>query len=422
MNIPTKLNVQDPVEDQDQSDPAKKGWMVGCPPPADKLIKFIPADNKFPKMRWSLANIRQLVPTAQISRGPGPISNLPTRYHDISNVTWVDAEGKTKTFMDMMNLTYTDGLMVLHKGNVIYEKYFGVMNPTKPHLAMSVTKSFVGTLGAILVHEKLIDDTKPVIHYVPELAKTAYGDATVRQVLDMTISVKYSEDYTDPNAEVWNYSQSAGSMPRFEDYHGPQTLYEFLLTLEKDKEHQHDERFWYKTVNTEILAWIIRRVTGKPLAIYLSERIWQRMGAADDAYFMVDSIGTESAGGGYNTCLHDLARFGEVMRNRGYFNGQQVIPSEVIDDIKRGGDKAKFAPAGYETLKGWSYRNMWWVGQDAVGEFEARGIHGQRIHINSKAEMTIVRYASHPHASNIINDPPTQAAYRALAQYLENLK
>ncbi|MFY0104265.1 6-aminohexanoate hydrolase, partial [Acinetobacter baumannii] len=85
-----------------------------------------------------------------------------------------------------------------------------------------------------------------------------------------------------------------------------------------------------------VLAWIVRRASNKSLAALLSERIWQPMGAENDAYFGVDSIGTESGGGGLNTTLRDLARFGEMIRNDGRFNGRQILPKSVIDDIRRG--------------------------------------------------------------------------------------
>eukprot|EP01133_Synstelium_polycarpum_P006553 gene6553-7596_t len=420
--FPLTTNRTQDYGDQDQTDPAKLKWMVGCPPPADKLICWIPEHNSFPRFRWSFAHLREMTATHQVFHGHGPVSKLERHEENIENLTFTLEDGSKHTFLDMMNMTYTDGLIVMHKGKVLYEKYFGVMNDHRPHLAMSVTKSFVGTMAAILVHEKKIDDTALVSKYLPEMLHTAYGDATVRQVMDMTVGVKYSEDYGDENAEVWNYSQSAGSMPRLPGYDGPETLYEFLVTLKKEGEH--GERFFYKTVNTEVLAWIIRRVlpNNQTLSEYLSERIWSKMGAENDAFFMVDSIGTESAGGGFNTVLQDLARFGEVMRNKGHYNGQQVIPQEVVEDIMRGGDKEKFAMAGYTTLPGWSYRNMWWVGGEDVGEYEARGIHGQRIYVNPRADLSIVRYASHPIAFNAANDPPTHGAYRALAKHLMEKK
>lgn len=122
-----------------------------------------------------------------------------------------------------------------------------------------------------------------------------------------------------------------------------------------------------------------------------------------------------------NTGLRDLARFGEMLRNNGKFNGQQIIPKAVVDDIRRGGDKELFSKGGYPLLQGWSYRNMWWVTHNEDGAFMARGVHGQRIHIDPKAEMVIVRYASHPVAGNAANDPTTLPAFQALAQHLKKL-
>ena len=133
---------------------------------------------------------------------------------------------------------------------------------------------------------------------------------------------------------------------------------------------------------------------------------------------MVDRIGTESGGGGLNTTLRDLARFGETMRNGGRANGQQVIPPSAVAEITSGGDKAKFAKAGYTLLPGWSYRDMWWATNNDHGAYMARGIHGQSIYVDPKAEMVIVRYAAHPIAANAGNDPLTLPAFHAVANAL----
>ncbi len=399
--------------DATATDPVALGWMQGFPPAADKQIGFNVASSAFPRQRWSFSHMRELVPTASVWHGRDGVSPLPRAERDIGTVPFTDADGSRRTFADMLGLTYTDGILVMHKGKVVYERYFGALDDHTPHLAMSVTKSFVGTLAATLAADGKLDPSAPVTRYLPEMAGTAYGDATVRQVMDMTIGVKYSENYADPKAEVFDYARAGGMMPRDPNYAGPKTFYDFLLTLQKEGEH--DQAFAYKTVNAEVLAWIVKRASGQSLARLLSDRIWQKMGAENDAYFTVDSVGSESGGGGLNTTLRDLARFGETMRNDGRFNGKQVIPASVVADIRRGGDRAKFAKAGYATLQGWSYRDMWWVSNDDHGVFEARGIHGQRIYVDPKAEMTIVRYASHPIAANGANDPVTHRAYRALA-------
>ncbi len=400
-----------------QTDPVAGKVMQGFPPPPDKTVRFGDGtSSRFPGTRWSFSHIRELVPTANVWRGDGAVAALPRAIRDIDQIPVTTMDGKAITFGDMPALTYTDGLLVLHKGEVIYEKYFGAGEAHVPHIAFSVTKSFVGTLAAILVAQGKLDPDAPVTKYVPELKDSAYGDATVRQVMDMTIGVKYSENYSDPKAEVFDYARAGGMMPQPPGYSGPKTFYDFLVTLKKEGEH--GQAFAYKTSNAEVLAWIVKRASGQSMADLLSKEIWRKLGAENDAYFMVDSIGVESGGGGLNTTLRDLARFGEMIRNKGKFNGQQVIPEAAAAEVAKGGDKAKFAMAGYKTLPGWSYHDMWWHTENANGAFAARGIYGQSIYIDPKAEMVIVRYASHPYAANAANDPVTLPAYAALAAEL----
>jgi CubicO group peptidase (beta-lactamase class C family) len=133
---------------------------------------------------------------------------------------------------------------------------------------------------------------------------------------------------------------------------------------------------------------------------------------------VLDRSGTAMAAGGLNARLRDLARFGEMIRLGGRFNGRQVVPKAVIDDIRRGGSRAAFVHGGYATLPGWSYRNQWWISHDDHGAFMARGIHGQAIYIDPKAGMVIARFASHHKASNLLLDPTSLPAYRAVAEYL----
>jgi CubicO group peptidase (beta-lactamase class C family) len=97
---------------------------------------------------------------------------------------------------------------------------------------------------------------------------------------------------------------------------------------------------------------ILPRHRSTPSAGWTSDKIWRRIGPEADAYFMVDRIGAESGDGGLNTTLRDLARFGEMMRNGGRANGQQAIPQSGVEDIRHGGDPAKFAKAGYTLLPG----------------------------------------------------------------------
>jgi CubicO group peptidase (beta-lactamase class C family) len=390
--------------------------MTGFPPPQDKAVTFADGTfRKFPQLRWAWSNIRQLVPTVGVWRGPGPTSLLPRAEQDLGNVKLTTMDGRPLTFDQALAETYADGIAVLHRGRIVFERYFGALEPHKQHIAMSVTKSFTGVLAGILVAEGKLDPAAPVTAYVPELKPSAFGDATVEQAMDMTTGLKYTEVYTDSNSDVWELRRANGMAPP-EPGARPTSLLEYLTTQQKQGEH--GRVFAYKTVNTDVLAWITRRISGQSLSAQLSSRIWQPMGAEEDAHYTVDRLGVESGGGGLNTTVRDLARFGEMMRNRGLFNGRQIVPTSVVDDIAKGGDPKKFAPAGYATLPGWSYRRQWWVSHNAHGAYMARGIHGQSIYIDPKAEMVIARYASHPAAGNVNNDPVTLPAFAAVAAAL----
>lgn len=402
-----------------QSDPARMRWMIGSPPPADRIPRFDDGSFfQFPALRWSVAHMRQFMPTVNVSRGLGASIPILTNFNkDIDKVKFVPlGETKAMTWEESLEKVYADGVIVMHHGKIVYEKYFGALTIDGQHAAMSVTKSFTGTLGIILAKEGLIDTEKTVSYYVPELKNSAFGDATVRQVMDMTTALQFSEDYADPNAEIWKFSAAGNPLPKPKDYDGPRTYYEYLPTVKK--KGNHGDAFGYKTVNSDVLGWIIARVTGKSVPEVLSERIWKKIGAEQDGYFSVDAIGTPFAGGGFNLGLRDMARFGQLILNDGKVGQDQIIPKAAIDDIRKGGDKKAFEKAGYSLLKGWSYRNMWWITNNDHGAFCARGVHGQVIYVDPKADMVIVRFASNPVAGNTANDPYSLPAYDAVAKYL----
>jgi CubicO group peptidase (beta-lactamase class C family) len=404
-----------------ETDPVKMGWMVGSPPPPDKLISFDDGEvYQFPKTRWSFCNFRRMGPTTAVSRGLGQASPLlRTELAELDNVEFTPlGSTQTMTWGQAYDANYTDGVVVLHRGKIVYERYSGVMKPEGQHIAMSVTKSFFGLIGQMLVAEGALDESAPVTRYVPELQNSAFADATIRQVLDMRTGLKYSENYADPQAEIWMHARAGGVLPRPPQYAGPQTFYEFLQTVQK--EGQHGGNFAYKTVNTDVIGWVIRRVTGLSIGEVLSQRIWSKLGMEQDAYFTVDSAGNEFAGGGLSAGLRDMARFGEMLRNEGTWAGQPIIPPAVIDDIRFKGDASAFPVENFPTLGGWAYRNMWWVSNNAHGAYAARGIHGQAIYIDPTAEMVIARFGSHPLAANTHFDPTSLPAYHAVARFLLN--
>ena len=282
------------------SDPRLLGWMQGTPPAPERLIRF--ADDRFlafPEIRWSLSHMRELVPTVNVPRGagvPGAMGEAsPAGMARIAALKFSDLQGRERSWEDSLLDTYTDGIVVLHRGRLLYERYFGELQAHVPHSCFSITKSYAATLAASLVHEGVLDETKPIPHYLPEMGGTAYADATLREVLDMQVGVAYSELYSDPKAQIWDYSRAGGLRPRPAGYAGPGSFYEYLLTLRKEGEH--GQAFAYKTVNTELLCWLMKRVTGVPLAQMLSERLWAPLACEQDGYLTVDPIGVPMGGG-----------------------------------------------------------------------------------------------------------------------------
>jgi len=375
----TPLQAQQAPLSAQQSDPRVLGWMQGFPPPPDKLITQPDAVYfSFPRLRWSVCHLREFLPTEQISRGlgaPAPLKYLP--HHEFAEVrqeidaltfTPMNAQ-QTMTWEASLYANYTDGILILHEGRVVYERYFGCLAEDGKHAAMSMTKSVTGLLAEIMVVEGDLDDSLLVRDIIPEIGASAFAKATVRQVMDMTTGVRYSENYSDPNADIWLYSAAASPLPKPEDYEGPDGYWEYLKQVKPDGEH--GAAFHYKTINSDMLGWIISRISGKSVTQLTSERLWRPMGAEQDAYQTVDGKGVPFAGGGLTAGLRDLGRLGLLMLNEGVIDGERLFPAEVVEKIRAGGDPAKFR--GFPALPNGSYTSQWWVFHNDSGAFAARG-------------------------------------------------
>ena len=421
----TQVTAQQTPLSAQESDPNVMGWMQGFPPPADKLITQ-PDSNyfSFPKLRWSVCHLREFLPTEEISRGIGAPVPLdypsPSEFADLRSE--IDAltfkpqnSDEEMTWEESLYVNYTDGMLILHKGEVVYERYFGCLEEDGKHAIMSMTKSITGLLGEILVAEGVLDDTLLVRDVIPEIGDSAFANATVRQVMDMTTGVQYSENYSDPNADIWVYSRAASPLPKPADYEGPDGYWEYLQQVKP--EGNHGDEFHYKTINSDMLGWMISRVTGKAVTDLASERLWRRMGTEQDAYQTVDGKGVPFAGGGVTAGLRDLGRLGQLMLNGGEINGERLFPAEVVEKISAGGDRSKFGD-GFPTFGPGSYTSQWWVLHNDHGAYAARGVHGQTIYVDPTAEMVLVRLASFPRAQNGFIDPTSLPAYQAVAEYL----
>ena len=176
---------------------------------------------------------------------------------------------------------------------------------------------------------------------MPELADGAYGLATVQQVLDMTASVEYSEDYHNVDAHVHQQDRVAGWRPRLAG--DPADTYEFLTTLRPAGEH--GRVFQYCSASTDVLAWVVENATGQRYADVLSSQLWSRLGCTDDATITVDAGGFAFANGGVACTARDLARVGRLVLNGGRVDGQQVVPAQ-LDRADPGRGRPRGRPPG----------------------------------------------------------------------------
>ena len=408
-----------------ESDPDVMGWMQGFPPPPDKMITQPDSVYfSFPRLRWSVCHLREFLPTEEISRGLGapiPLDYVPPHEfadlrQQIDAITFTPQNSDDEmTWEESLYANYTDGMLILHEGEVVYERYFGCLEEDGKHAIMSMTKSFTGLLAEIMVVEGTLDDTLLVRDVIPEIGDSAFATATVRQVMDMTTGVKYSEDYSDPNADIWLYSRAASPLPKPADYEGPDGYWEYLQQVEP--EGNHGDEFHYKTINSDMLGWIISRVSGKAVTELASDRLWRPMGVEQAAYQTVDGKGVPFAGGGITAGLRDLGRLGQLMLDGGELNGERLFPAEVVANIAAGGDRSKFGD-GFPTFGPGSYKSQWWVLHNDHGAYAARGVHGQTIYVDPTAEMVLVRLASFPQAQNGFIDPTSLPAYQAVAEFL----
>jgi len=372
-----------------ESNPVRLKIMQGHPPPPDKLVTQANAMQQ-PYLRWSIQNVRQLHPTAGIRRGAMPAA-LPVQEQDLDKVTF-SAAGKTMTLAEYLTDSYTDGFLVMYRGKVVYEKYDGAGTQQTPHMWASMTKSLTGLLAAILVHEGKLDPEAKLSKYVPELAGNPFGEATLRQNLDMEASAAYPPN-VPPDIGLF---AAVGLIPRRAGM--PDNIYDFVKSAQIVPDRPSGSSWFYQNGSAEAVAWALERVTGQSWHELASERVWTKIGAEEDAYVTVDPHSTAMASGGMASTLRDLARFAELMRNGGAVQGRQVVPREAVADmLKPAANKDMFAKGNLAAgREGFGYRSYWYQVNDGKGAFEASGRFGQWIHVDPASELTVVKFSSYP--------------------------
>lgn len=368
-------------------------------------------------LHWTFQHIADFLPTAVISRGAGPVAELPSRPAELSDVALFDnTNGKRTTVGDVMAATATDGWIVTQHGKVLEEHYYSGMAADTPHLLMSVSKSLIGAVVGALAGDHGLDVDAELTSYIPALAASGYAGATVRDLLDMRSGIAFSEEYLDPMAEVRLLEQAIGWAPRTVP-NLPATMYDYLVSLRQQS--AHGGPFRYRSCETDVLGWVCEAATGVRMPDLMSEVLWSRLGAENDATIGVDSVGTGMFDGGINACLRDLARFGFLFLSGGAtLTGRQAVPAAWIADTFAGGgdSRAAFAASPDDNrMPGGMYRNQCWFPYPGDNVLLCLGIHGQMIYVNRAAGMVAAKLSSWPLPQDATKLFPTIAAFDEIA-------
>ena len=372
-----------------------------------------------PFNRWSFHHIREILPTAEVWRGRGSVREFARNEIDLENLAVKSVVGAPSHLDALLEETYADGFLVIKDGAIVFERYFGGMTERSLHLSQSVAKSFTGMLAGILVGKGFLDVSKPVTDYLPELSQTGWKGASLQQMLDMTTGVRFSEVYTDPYSDIGQMDVATGWKPVppdcDPDFKWPTHVWEQILGL-RETTRPHGTAFEYRSVETDVLAFVLERITGKRLPQLLSEELWQKIGAEESACFTVDPAGYALADGGFNACLRDYGRFGQLILE----GGGGIIPSSWIE-ATRNGNHRMFGGRYAETLPGGAYHNQFWIEDAKSRSLMARGVFGQWIYINWDYNMVVVKLSSWPDFLNPGYEKSTLAAAHVIGQKLSNL-
>ena len=338
-----------------------------------------------PYSKWAFHHVREIVPTADIENKSGLVNDLNL---DVQRFEDLNLE-------QVMEETETDAIVIAQNNSILFEKYNNGMSEKSPHILFSVSKSILGLIVGALIENKTLKESDLIIKFIPELKMTAYSDATVRDLLDMRVGVKFDEDYTATTGPIINYRYAANWNPVPAGVEAGD-LKSFMGSL-TERDGIHNDRFHYVSPNTDLLAWVCERASGIRYSDLISELLWTPLGAESSGYITVDRLGGMRAAGGVCFTTRDLARVGLMIGNYGYVNNKQIIPDFWIDDvIKNGSDSAWEKRIGMDEFGNMPmhYRSFWYVQKNGDPLIHGLGIHGQYLFIDPKLNLSVAWFSS----------------------------
>jgi len=363
-----------------------------------------------PYSSQSFHNVDQLIPVCRIE-GPEHAWVFESDLRSIESLVFEDQHGQERRLAEVLDTTATRGLVVLQGGRLAAERYGQGYDGTTPHILFSVSKSLTGAMAGILVDRGMLDPESPVVTYVPEVAGSAYGDCTLRHVLDMTVSSAFIEEYVDMSGDYGRYRRATLWDPALPGEE-PDTLHDMLANLSPAPE-PHGKKFNYLSPNSDLLGWIVERAAGRDFGSLFSDLVWKPMGAEADAYVTVDGEGTPRTAGGICVLPRDLARFGEMMR----LNGKDILPGWWVEDIRHNGNREAWGKGDMvELFPEGRYRSKWYQTGHISGAYCGIGIHGQWLWVDPQREVVIAKVSAQEEPVDDETDILLIRAFGAIAE------
>ena len=342
------------------------------------LFNGMPQHETFVKMQ-QLYNVTTMQPLAEPFAFPkGSGTTLPTNY---------EFEGRTRNLYSLLGSTYTSALLVLKSGRLEIEEYWLTGNQDAQWISMSVAKSFVSALVGIAREEGLIGSLdEPIDKYVRLLRGTAYAGVRIKDVLQMSSGARWNEDYSDPESEIFRLSvaNSGGSFD------------EFMQTMTAEREAGAFCR--YNSADTQALGMLIAGATNLSLTQYMQEKLFTPLGMAHPAHWITDIHGREMAYAGLLMTAIDFAKFGELYRLGGIWQGERIIPAEYVAASTRAESPhtQPNEPFVGDHVFGPGYGYQWWIPEGGKNTFAAIGVYNQFIFVDPDRETVIVKLSANP--------------------------
>jgi len=313
-------------------------------------------------------------------------------------------QGQIFTLDDYLARNPATGLLVARGDTILIERYQYARHDKHRFTSWSMAKTVTAMLIGIALAEgriRSVDDAAAV--YVPALVDTEYGRTSLRHLLQMSSGVRFVEEYSGKDdvarlsADTFRQVGSGGVD---------------AVTPYNVRGAPSGTRFYYASVETQVLGLVLRHAVGRPVADYLQEKIWEPMGAEADATWLIDRAGQEAAYCCINAVLRDYARLGLLLAHDGNWRGRQIIPAAWIEEATR-------VHAGQPQPATGAYGYQVWILAGERRMFALRGIRGQAIFVDPGSRLVMVHTAVRREA----RDPGVREAnalWRSLVQQLGN--